>query len=278
MKSNPIYKIKNERDFWMALKRTNRCLNNIFVLESDLVFHEKKSVYLNKSVVILGKGHHIYYPQDNLFEGSFLETSLVPYRECIKLKQVRDLEKMRTIKNGTVIVEVLNDLEDYTFEAIDLKDYVGNLIILGNHHTIKNIKIRGNNYNGFIGRISSASSLRVKDLELNGISLIHKNASYAGFLLGAHEDESKLRSICSPVVVKNTVVKNCKMDFASKGMGILMGNYNEELYVKNAYTHNNRRAGHVLIQSLVGEVEILDGYVYDSLDNQGPMLRRTKKN
>ena len=278
MRNVEIYKIKNEQDFWKAYKHSDKCLRNVFYLENDIVFHEKKKVYIPNSIVISGNHHSIYYSQDFSFEGSFIETTLVPYREVVKLKKCEDLEKLRTIKNGTIVVEVLKDLDNYHMNTIRLKDFHGHIIILGNHHVLSNIAILGQDYNGLFWQLSSSASLKVKDLTFDHILLSHEEAKYTGFLIGVHSTypEFKLREVCSPVIVKNCEFSNCSTDSASRGSGVIMGNYNEELFVRDTCIYNNRDSNHTIIPSIVGEQEILGGYYYESEQNHAPMLRRKK--
>ncbi len=278
MEKSFIYNIRNEQDFYVSYKSANKCSHNLFVLKNDIVFHNKKKVYLPKSIVISGNDHSIYYSQDCSFEGSFMNTTLVPYRDVIKIKKAEDLEKIRTIKNGTIVVEILKDIENYSMDSIMLNHFVGSLIILGNKHEFNNLKITGEDYNGLFGRIPSCSSLKIKDLTLNHVVLSHDKASYAGFLLGVHSTHPDrfIRDVCNPVIIKNCEIINSHMDYANKGMGIIMGNFNEELFVRDLYINNNRRAGNVLLKSLVGEQEIFNGYYYESLENHGPVLKRKK--
>ena len=204
-----VYKVENEMDFWHVLKGFDWCQKNVIYLENDIVFHEKKNLRLNSAVVIHGQGHSIFYPQDSSFEGSFLNTTMFPYRECIKVKKAEDLEKIRNAKNGTCIVEFLTDIEGYSMNSIELMSFDGTLILLGNHHKLSNITIYGEENNGLIGYMKSSSSLRVKNLFLNQIYLVHSKEASAGFILGNHgtKKDSRVMNVCSPVIVKNCSIK-----------------------------------------------------------------------
>ena len=271
-----VYKVENEMDFWSVLKGIDWCQKNVIYLENDIVFHEKRNLRLNSAVVINGQGHSIFYPQDSSFEGSFLNTTMFPYRQCIKVKKAEDLEKIRGAKNGTCIVEFLTDIEGYSMDSIELQDFDGSLILLGNHHMLRNMTIYGEENNGLIGYMKSCSSLRVKNLFLNQIYLVHSKEASAGFILGNHgtKKDSRVMNVCSPVIVKNCSIVNSKMDDSKKSMGIIMGNYHEELYVRNCNIYKNALTSGMPLKSLVGGQEIFDGYYYESENDKGPMLKR----
>lgn len=201
---------------------------------------------------------------------------MFPYRQCIKVKKAEDLEKIRGVKNGTCIVEFLTDIDGYSMNSIELMSFDGTLILLGNHHRLSNISIYGEENNGLIGYMKSSSSLRVKNLCMDYIHLVHLKEASAGFILGNHglRKNSNIINVCSPIIVKNCSIVNSKMDDSKKLTGVIMGNYHEELYVRNCNIFNNTLSSGVPLKSLVGGQEIFDGYYYESENDKGPMLKR----
>ena len=231
----PIIKkieISTEEQLLTAIKNATREDKVKLVLEEDIVITQVRNIKVPSYLEILYGKYKIYVPQSS--RENFKKSRVEYYNSFLSIKDISDLEKLKTMPNGVVVAKIKKDIENFVLQSISLETFYGHLIILGNNHTFSNGLIDGP---GLISVLPNTASLTVKDLTLKQIVVNAENTDYVGAFLGTHYI-SPYASFLGEILFENCRLENSYIKRGRKDTGAFVGRYDEFMASKNSTVSN----------------------------------------
>ena len=146
----------------------------------------------DKEIKILGNGQSIYFPKTGewlrFFERhtiTFQGVTPIMADQMISISSKEDLQKLRYLSNGVVVVALENNLHGIELESISLKNFIGTMLFYGKGHHLDNITLHSNEKSvGLFSSVHPSSTLKFYDVVMSEISFcpFGFQESYGAFL------------------------------------------------------------------------------------------------
>lgn len=266
--SNNFY-ISTVHDFAKVQKNVDHQKCIVLHFFDDVVLESFPKDFLKNytgKIRIVGDGHQLFLKNTTTWN-EFLASHRV-YVENFKIilidqivfvKTAQDLEKLRYLEHGRVVVNICNDIDNFQLDSISLEKFVGTLFILGHRKILHDFCIRGfQQTHGFISTIHPAANLKVYNLSLqNVISEHYGDCESAGIFLGERGFvPSEVRNHFMPgqIFFFHCSVRNAMLPVTSKN-GTFVGNGDDEMDMWDCFDENVFDQDGNQIRSFLGSTE-----------------------
>lgn len=208
---------------------------------------EKETIHLKRSLLITEKtlrniknypiltnGHAIYVKKSETLK----QVEKKPFYfidDYIPIYSPKDLEKLKDLQFGTVVVSLEKTIKDFILESISLENFVGTLIFLGNQKSLENGTMKEKDgITSLFSKIPPYTNLIIRNLKMANI--IYENAEITGIFLGKREMISKGRygSTEGYTMFENCSATSCEI-LGSTSNFPFVGIMNYSVEVKNCF-------------------------------------------
>lgn len=138
----------------------------------------------------------------------------------------KQLEQIKNYKGKKIAVSLTKNLKNKKIMPINLEDFYGTLIFLGNNHCLSNIKLENNPESsiGLISAISNQANISCSDLNIAKLEFPDSDKEVVGTLIGKIITYPKIYQSCpGQMIFKNCHIFQTKMVSGSKYTGVLIG-------------------------------------------------------
>ncbi len=178
-------------------------------LEQDIVL--EKANIRNKKIKVIGNYHKLIVKKGIPLEKFDInEMNLLVVDEIVSIYQAYDLKKCENFTDEVVVVIFKNGIMNENIPSIELKNFTGTMIVLGNHFSIINSNIiSSSKFMGLFSYIHPYGSLKIYDLNIKNCTFHGENCTVIGGFLGmSHTIPSMYSSPLGVIEMNGCTIQN----------------------------------------------------------------------
>lgn len=244
------YHVSSFSEWQEAIKSASYIEKADIYIQNDIVIPD----YIpNNSGIILvhGNGHYLYGSTtciQKLKDSKhiqFFSVSFYPVTQILKVKNPNDFKRILNFPNDTVAMTLENNITNQAFSPVDLSNFFGTLIFLGNGRKLANITLKDsdNNSLGLFSRISASASFICSDLTVRKLCFPAGQKDYVGCILGSRmKDNSSYPVFPGKTLFYQCTIENTKLPESTKKRGVFVG-YADKFAECISCTHSHIHCG-----------------------------------